>query len=140
VIVVDSSGLFSALDTDQPDHDRCRRGLEADAGPFILSPFVLGELDYFLGTRVGLPAETRLLRDVARGVYLLEHLSESDIDLATDVIDRYADLNIGLADASIVVLAARAGTRRILTLDERHFRTIQPLSGGSFELIPADAS
>lgn len=48
-------------------------------------------------------------------------------------------LGIGLADASIVALAARYETNRILTLDERHFRTLRPLRGRSFRLLPQDA-
>ncbi len=51
----------------------------------------------------------------------------------------YRDLMIGLADASIVVLAGRYGTNRILTLDERHFRALWAPDGGHFTLLPADA-
>ena len=51
---------------------------------------------------------------------------------------RYADLGISLADASIVVLAARHNGRDVLTLDERHFRV---LAAGRrpFRLLPSDA-
>lgn len=52
---------------------------------------------------------------------------------------QYADLDVGLADLSVVVLARRFGTRRILTYDERHFRTLRPLDGGAFTLLPSDA-
>ena len=47
--------------------------------------------------------------------------------------------NIGLADASIVVLANRYDTDRVLTLDERHFRALRTLDGKPFTLLPADA-
>ena len=52
---------------------------------------------------------------------------------------RYADLDVGLADLSVVVLAERWGTRRPLTLDD-HFRALRPLAGGQFTLLPFDAS
>jgi uncharacterized protein len=55
------------------------------------------------------------------------------------VARRYRDLELGLADASIVVLAERFGTRRLLTLEERAFRSVTPLQGGQFTLLPADA-
>ncbi|HXF57331.1 MAG TPA: hypothetical protein VNO34_07130 [Actinomycetota bacterium] len=55
------------------------------------------------------------------------------------LIDRYRELGIGLTDASLVVIAAQYGTNRLLTLNERHFRTVRPLHGGSFELLPEDA-
>lgn len=51
---------------------------------------------------------------------------------------RYSDLDLGLADCSIAVLAERYETRRLFSFDERHFRTVAPLQGGAFELLPAD--
>jgi predicted nucleic acid-binding protein len=139
VIVLDASALFAALDADQPEHGACRGTIESDRGPFLLSPFVLAEVDYFISTRVGLTAETALLRDVAAGAYRLEPFDQEDIRIAIGLIERYADLRLGLADASVVALAARAGTNRILTLDERHFRALRPLAGGrSFKVLPAD--
>jgi len=54
------------------------------------------------------------------------------------VARRYRDLELGLADASLVVLAERFQTRRLLTFDERDFRSVSPLQGGSFTLLPAD--
>ncbi len=47
-------------------------------------------------------------------------------------------MRIGLTDASLVVLAARYGTTRLLTLDEKHFRAIRPLRGDTFTILPAD--
>ncbi len=51
---------------------------------------------------------------------------------------RYSNLAIGLADASIVVLAQRHGTRDVLTLDERHFRALRVSGGKRFRVLPAD--
>jgi hypothetical protein len=53
--------------------------------------------------------------------------------------ERYARLDAALADASLVVLADRHGTRDILTLDRRHFRALTGLDGQPFRLLPADA-
>jgi predicted nucleic acid-binding protein len=48
--------------------------------------------------------------------------------------------DIGLTDASLLVLAARFETIRLATLDERHFRAVPPLTGeAAFTLLPADA-
>lgn len=56
------------------------------------------------------------------------------------VLTKYRDLRVGLAGASLVVLAERYDTTRLLTLDERHFRAIRPLHADAFTLLPADAS
>ena len=58
---------------------------------------------------------------------------------ALTVVERYREHDIGLTDASIVVLAGRYGTDRVLTLDERHFRTLRTPAGKPFTILPADA-
>lgn len=107
--------------------------------PLVLSPFVLAELDYLVTARVGSRATRDLLEDVGQGAYELASIEPADVAQAASVIDRYHDLGIGLADASIVVLADRYGTDRVLTLDERHFRALRTLDGKPFTLLPADA-
>jgi uncharacterized protein len=138
VILLDTSGLLAAIDASQRHHVAARRALEGAPPPWVLSPFVLAELDYLLATRVGQSAERALLGEVGRGVYRLEHLEPDDIASAERVIGRHESLELGLADASLVVLANRYGTRDVLTLDERHFRAIRGPGGRPFRLLPAD--
>lgn len=139
MIVLDTSGLLSAIDASQLHHAAALRALTVSDPPWILSPFVLAELDYLLATRIGSAAERSLLAEVARGVYRLEAFDEEGVAAAERIIGRYADLDIGLADASIVVLANRYGIRDILTLDERHFRALRGPGSRPFRLLPADA-
>jgi uncharacterized protein len=114
--------------------------MHATEPPWCLSPFVLAELEYLLATRVGQDAERALLAEVGRGVYQLETFDAADIDAAERLVARYRDLQIGLADASLVVLANRYATRDLLTLDERHFRTVRAAGGRPFRLLPADTA
>lgn len=138
MILLDTSGLLAAIDRSQRHHEAARRALESAPPPWILSPFVLAELDYLLATRVSQTAERALLAEVARGVYRLDAFEADDIAAAERLIARHADLEIGLADASIVVLASRYGVRDVLTLDERHFRAVRGPGGRPFRLLPAD--
>jgi predicted nucleic acid-binding protein len=55
------------------------------------------------------------------------------------VLGKYKTLGIGVADASIVVLAERHGTRDVLTLDQRHFRALRTTKGKPFRILPADS-
>jgi predicted nucleic acid-binding protein len=139
VILVDTSGLLSALDSDDPDQRRTSAAIRASRGPRLLSPFVLAELDYLLGRRVGTAIARRLLDEVAGGAYRLEPFDAEDVRRAAAIIDRYQDLDLGLADASIVVLAERHGVNDIVTLDERHFRAVLGPGGRPFRILPADA-
>jgi predicted nucleic acid-binding protein len=138
VIVLDTSGLLAALDGSQHQHRQAAEVLRDAAGPFLLSPFVLAELDYLLATRVGPHAELALLAEVSRGAYRLESFSPDDVAAARDVIERYDTLAVGLADASVVVLADRYDVHDVLTLDERHFRALRDRQGRPFRLLPAD--
>jgi hypothetical protein len=76
---------------------------------------------------------------VGRGVYRLEQIEADDIAAAERVIAKYAAMEVGLADASIAVIAARYGARDLLTLDERHFRAMRGPGGRPFRILPADA-
>ena len=107
-------------------------------GPLVLSPFVLAELDYLVATRISPAAALALLAEVARGAYRLESFDAADVAAAHDVIEAYGDLDVGLADASIVVLAQRYETFDVLTLDQRHFRTLRGPAGRPFRVLPAD--
>jgi uncharacterized protein len=138
VIVVDTSGLLAAIDASQRRHRACARVLAERAGPFLLSPFVLAELDYLLGTRVGAAAQDALLAEVERGAYRLEPFVTNDLAAARRVLGKYKSLGLGVADASIVVLAERHGTRDVLTLDQRHFRALRTSKGKPFRILPAD--
>ena len=138
-LILDSSGLLAAIDEEQEDHIAAREVLESVRGPLLISPFVLAELDHMILTRMGQGRELALLGEVARGAYRLERFSEEDVTAAIEIVERYADLRIGLADASNVVLANRYGTLDVLTLDERDFRTLRGPGGRPFRILPADA-
>jgi predicted nucleic acid-binding protein len=138
VIILDTSGLLAALDASQASHEAAAAALRAAAPPRSLSPFVLAELDYLLNTRVSADAARKLLVEVGRGAYTLETFGADDVAICIEVLDRYRDLDLGLADASLVVMADRYGTRDVLTLDERHFRTLRDGRGRTFRLLPAD--
>jgi predicted nucleic acid-binding protein len=137
VILADTSGIFAALDRSQRSHVAARTAVEAGE-VLILSPFVLAELDYLLSTRISSSASIELLRDVESGSYELAPFTPEDIGEARHVVERYDDLGIGLADASIVVLADHYDCNRVLTLDERHFRALRTTAGAAFTLLPAD--
>jgi predicted nucleic acid-binding protein len=138
MILLDTSGLLAALFSDQQHHEECARALRESSPPRVISPFVLAELDYLITKYAGVPAEVALLEEIERGAYELAMFDEFNVAKAREVIERYSDLNVGLADASIVVLADRHDVRDVLTLDERHFRALRPSPRKRFRILPAD--
>jgi len=136
VTIADTSGLLALFNAAEPEHETARRLVADLDDPVVVSPYVVAELDYLVATRVGVDAELAVLAELAGGAYELAQLDAADVARASLVIERYRDQAVGLADASIVVLADRHRTREILTLDHRHFDVLRPLSGGRFKLMP----
>jgi predicted nucleic acid-binding protein len=143
VIIVDTGGLIAAIDRHSRLHREAKALLDKEqrnlSTRLLLSPFVLAEVDYLLTERKNRPdIAMEVLRDVERGAYRLEPFSATDVSQARQVMQRYEDQKIGLADASNVVLAKRHNTLDVLTTDERHFRVLRGKRGRPFRLLPAD--
>jgi len=113
--------------------------LRKEAEVLVTTELVVAEADYLILDRLGVDVELAFLEDLAAGTYVVECLSRGELRKARGVVERYRDLQLGLADASLVVLAQRYGTSRILTLDERAFRVVTPLQGGVFTVLPGSA-
>jgi predicted nucleic acid-binding protein len=139
MIVLDTGGLYAALDANESLHGHAVAALVGAKPPRLLSPFVLAELDYLIGQRVGQEAQLAFLDEITRAVYRLEPFSDADVGQARRIMERYADLHVGLADASVVVLAQRHLTLDLLCTDERHFRVMRGHGGKAFRLLPHDA-
>lgn len=138
-LVVDAAPLVALADRRdrfQPDIERLLRD---EPGELVVPAPVTAEADYLLGRRIGSDARRAFLDDLATGRFTVACLDQGDYGAIVDLERRYADLDVGLADLSVVITAHHLGTRRIVTFDERHFRALRPLSGGRFTLLPLDA-
>lgn len=139
-LVVDANALYAQADVDQRGHRAVVEVLRSAREALVTTELVVAEADYLILDRLGVEAELAFLEDLAEGTFLVECLSRDEVRTARDVVRQYRDLRLGLSDASLVVLAGRHRTKRILTLDERAFRTVAPLSGGRFTVLPADVA
>jgi predicted nucleic acid-binding protein len=137
-LIVDAGPLYGHADASDPDHEMIAEVLDAERESLVVPAFAAAEADYMILDRLGVDAELAFLTDLATGAFQVECLTTLELGRARDVAQRHRELRIGLADASVVVLAARFRTRRILTFDERHFRAMTPLQGRHFTILPAD--
>lgn len=124
-------------DANDPDHGLLVATLEQWPGELVVSAFTAAEADHLVLARLGVDAELALLEDLAI-TYTVQALDSAGLKRARDLCAQYRDLQLGLADASMVVLAEQWSTRMIATFDQRHFRAVVPLQGGAFQLLPAD--
>lgn len=139
-LIVDAAPLVALADDSDERCESVAAVFAAEAGDLVIAAPVTAEVDYLLGRRVGRSARLAFIADIAAGGFRVESLTAAEHALALDLERRYAGLDLGLADAATVILAARHDTRRVCTFDARHFRAVAPLQGGAFELLPGSIS
>jgi uncharacterized protein len=138
MIALDTSVAYALLDGNDRRHGEAARWYRSSDEDLITTPLVLAELDHLAMTRAGPAAARGFYRDLAAGAYVVEWWEAALVE-AVGVAEAYADIGLGLTDASLVALCARYATTDIATFDQRHFRAVRPLAGGSaFRLIPLD--
>lgn len=142
IYIIDTSGVIEAFDRDSQQAKNCAAVLTSPSAG-VLSPLVLAEVDHLARRRFGAAARRTILQTLADGIrashFISPTLTGDLLDHAISVLDSYRDLDLDLADAVNVELARTYATPDILTLDQRDFRAIRPLTGhASFRILPAD--
>lgn len=135
-MIIDTSALLAFFDSAEPRHREVARAIDAATEALVVSPYVVAELDYFVASRHGLQAEMAVLDELAAGAWELPCLDTAELRAAREIVDRFADQRIGLADASNIVLAQRFRTTTIATLDHRHFSVLLSPGGDVLTLVP----
>jgi predicted nucleic acid-binding protein len=133
-LILDTGPLVALLDATDPDHARCAALLADTAERRIVPVCVLVEVEYLL--RPWPRAFPALLRDIAAGAIQLLELSERWLGRVAELLERYADLPLGLVDATVIAAAEMLGEPRVVTLDQRHFSVVAPAHVGSLTLLP----
>ena len=130
VITLDTSGLLALLNRKDPAHDRTRTALIAAGAPYLVPSGILGEIAYLIEQRLPMALDP-FLADLEDGSFTID-CGMDDLPRIRRLVDRYRDLPLGFADASVIACAERSGGA-VLTLDPRDFGvvaregTIQPL-------------
>lgn len=138
MIVIDTSAIVAFMNARDRHHAAVRTWLESEHDSLATTPMIVAEANHLVATRGSQQASAALRADLAAGAYSVEWWPAA-MAATVRIADRYADMQLGLADASLVVLAERFRTVDVATLDERHFRALRPLSGGRvFRLLPVD--
>ncbi|WP_156724524.1 PIN domain-containing protein [Streptomyces apocyni] len=142
IVVADTSGLLAALDSTHPEHQASNEAIMA-AGLLVMSPLLLAEIDHVATRELGREAALSAVDDIRnwmrRGRVTVPEITEDHLGVAQSVRARYRDLDLDLADAVNVALAADYDTDAVLTLDRRDFRAVRPLGRHkAFRVLPDD--
>ncbi len=137
-LLIDAGPIVALADPDEPQRESILATLREEPGDLVTPAPTTAEVDYLLGQRFGQAARRAFLNDLASGRFKVASLEREDYETIIELDRQYSDLALGLADCALVALANRYRTIRLLSFDERHFRAVTPLGGGSFTIMPAD--
>ncbi len=135
MILVDAGPLVAFIHKDDRHHLHCVQTLRSVREPLATVWPAFAEAMYLLG--FSWEAQDALWEFVHRQVLGLLQLDERDMRRMRQLMAKYRDLPMDLADAALVAIAEREGLRTIFTLDQRDFRVYRPARIGSFRLLPA---
>ena len=136
MIVTDTCVVLAAADSDDQDHLRCAQLMRDHHGQLAVPAPVIVETSWQIERNLGPASEARFLRLVTTAAVEVIDLGLDDYCRCVDLIETYADMGLGLVDASAITVAERAGITIIATLNRRDFSVVRPRHVDTFVLIP----
>lgn len=142
IAIADTSGLLALFNRADPEHPQVAAAADA-CGLLVVSLLALTEVHQVATIRANRRTADAILRTlIARAEATRIAIADTTprlLSTALAVRDHYADLDLDLADAVTVGLAAEYRTEVVLSLDRRDFRAVRPLTGHkAFRLLPDD--
>jgi uncharacterized protein len=135
MVIVDTGPLVALFDESEPAHQACLDALESMKAPLITTWPVLTESFYLLSDWQ--KGQDELWDFILSGGLTVAEIPVSYCGRLRDLMRKYRDKPMDLADATLVVLAEIHKARTVFTLDRRDFSVYRPKHLKHFDLIPA---
>ncbi len=123
MLIADTGFWLALANRRDKHHERARDALTVVSEPLITTWPVLTETCHLLGTRLGNGAKEAFIQSGVRGAYSIYSIEATRLPRIAQLMKKYAQLPMDLADASLVLLAEHLGHGKILSTDQRDFRT-----------------
>ncbi len=136
IVVVDTGVLLAVADTADADHEVCVALVSEHAGGLRVPAPVVPECAWQIEQNLGPAAEATFLRLIVSGELSVIDLTVGDYARCAELIDTYADLGLGLVDASVIVTAENLAVHTVATLNRRDFTVVRPRHVDALTLIP----
>jgi uncharacterized protein len=133
-LLLDTGALVALLDRSETKHEDCVAVLERWVGLILTTEPVLTEALHLVGPTW--PPQKACLEFFLRGAFLLVPSSQTSLRRAADLMEKYRDLPMDYADATLVALAEESRTDHVFTLDRRGFSTYRLHGKKAFRLVP----
>ena len=134
-VLVDTGPLVALLDRSDPYHLTCQETLSSLDDSLVTVWPVVTEAMYML--RSYWQAQDALWEMIDTAAVEILVLGKNDIARMRELMRKYRDLPMDLADAALVRVAERERLRRIFTLDRRGFQIYRPSRIGRFAVLPS---
>lgn len=134
MILIDTGPLVAILHADDQNHDRCVKTLRSLKEQMLTVWPVLTEAMYLLN--FSWEAQAALWEMIVTEALVILPLDRADAPRMRDLMKKYGDLPMDLADAALVRVAERERFRRIFSLDRRGFTVYRPEKVGRFSIVP----
>jgi hypothetical protein len=135
MILVDTGPLVALIHQDDNQHRICKETFLTFSEPLGTVWPVLTEALYLLN--FSWEAQNALWEMIQAGAVEILPLGTDDVARMRELMRKYRDLPMDLADAALVRVAERERLRRIFTLDRRDFQIYRPSRIGRFSVLPS---
>ena len=132
-VLVDAGPLIALLDRSDPHHVECKRAFASIRDQLVTVWPAVAEAAYLLST---IEAQAALLEMIALDTPAIVPLGKADVPRISELMRKYADLPMDLADAALVRVAEREGIRRVITIDRKDFSVYRAKGLGKLTLLP----
>jgi predicted nucleic acid-binding protein len=134
VILVDAGPLVAMLSATDQHRSRCVQAFRGLREPLATVWPAVAEAMHLLEPRPH--AQDALLERVESESLRLLALGREDLPRVRELMRKYRDLPMDLADAALVRVAERENIETIFTIDRRDFQVYRPLGRRRFKIIP----
>lgn len=123
-MIIADTGFFLALANVRDQHHRAaKQALDDVVEPLVTTWPIITETCHLLTHRLNAGAAETFLAAAARGAFRIFELGSAHLSRILELMRKYRQLPMDLADASLVILAEHLGSGRILSTDRRDFGT-----------------
>ena len=133
-VLLDTGAFVALLDKSERNHGRCVMFLKNFKGKFLTTEPVLTETIYLLGPSV--KSQKACIEFILEGGAILVPQSMDSLSRAIVLIEKYKDIPMDFADATLVTLAEEAEIDEVFTLDKRGFNSYRIHGKKTFKVWP----
>jgi len=133
-VIMDTGPWVALIDRSETMHKRCVEWLRQFEGTIFSSEAVLTEVIYLLN--FSSKAQSAAIDFILNGAITLVPLSLESLKKTKKLMEKYKDIPMDYADATLVCLAEDLSINHVMTFDSKHFSIYRLSSKKPFLIFP----